>query len=151
VSDQVLSILKLCLVAVLYLFFLRVLWAVATEVRAPELTAATRPRRKKKSRSAKSSPAESLVIVAPAEIAGRAYPLANELTIGRAVGCHISLDDTFVSQLHARVFRVDGVVHVEDLGSTNGTLLNDAPVSSPAIVRKGDRLRIGSIVMELRT
>jgi pSer/pThr/pTyr-binding forkhead associated (FHA) protein len=151
VSDQVLSILKLCLVAVLYLFFLRVLWAVATEVRAPELVPGDGPRRTKKARPAKVAPAEGLVVLAPAEIAGRSFPLANELTIGRASGCHISLDDTFVSQLHARVFREDGVVHLEDLGSTNGTFLNDSQVSTAAIVRKGDRVRIGSTVMELRT
>lgn len=146
-----LRILQLCLVAVLYLFFLRVLWAVAAEVRAPELAPADATVRKKKIRPVKAAAVEGLVVLAPAEIAGRSYPLANELTIGRAVGCHISLDDTFVSQLHARVFRKDGVLHVEDLGSTNGTFLNDAQVSSPAIVRNGDRVRIGSTVMELRT
>ena len=45
--------------------------------------------------------------------------------MGRAAGCHIALpDDTFVSQLHARVFERSGQVYVEDLGSTNGTYVN---------------------------
>ncbi len=152
-SEQVLNILKLCLVAVLYLFFLRVLWAVATEVRAPELAAnPPRPRRRSKAKSTSPPPSsDGLVVVHPAELAGRVFPLGNELTIGRAAGCSISLDDTYVSQLHARVFRKDGVFHVEDLGSTNGTLLNDRSITAPVIVRKGDRIRVGGTVLELRT
>ena len=53
------------------------------------------------------------------------FPLGEEVTIGRAPGCSVALaDDTFVSQLHARVFVRDGQPFVEDLGSTNGTFLN---------------------------
>jgi pSer/pThr/pTyr-binding forkhead associated (FHA) protein len=59
-------------------------------------------------------------------------------------------DDTFVSQLHARVFRRDGRLYVEDLGSTNGTYLNKKKVASPAAMGKGDKLKIGQTTLEVR-
>ena len=60
-------------------------------------------------------------------------------------------DDTFVSQLHARVFRRDGQLYVEDLGSTNGTYLNRKKVTAPVAVRRGDRLQVGKTVLEVCT
>ena len=65
-------------------------------------------------------------------------------------GCHIALDDRFVSQLHAWMFRRDDQCFIEDLGSTNGTFLNDDKVTSPALLTKGDHVRIGNVVMELQ-
>jgi pSer/pThr/pTyr-binding forkhead associated (FHA) protein len=61
----------------------------------------------------------------------------------------VSLPDTTVSQLHARVFRRDGRVYVEDLGSTNGTWLNRARVSAAVPMKRGDRLQFGSTVLEV--
>ena len=75
------------------------------------------------------SPVAKLVVVAPGELEGREFALGDEVTVGRAGGCGVLLaDDTFVSQLHARVFRRDGDLYVEDLGSTNGTYLNQRKV-----------------------
>jgi pSer/pThr/pTyr-binding forkhead associated (FHA) protein len=88
-------------------------------------------------------------VVEPAELKGRSYGLADELTVGRAAGCQVTLDDNYVSQLHARVFQRDGMLFVEDLGSTNGTYVNSHKVSSPVAFKRGDRLKIGSTVMEL--
>jgi pSer/pThr/pTyr-binding forkhead associated (FHA) protein len=82
---------------------------------------------------------------------GTEFPLGSEVTVGRAGGCAVLLaDDTFVSQLHARVFRHDRDLFVEDLGSTNGTFLNGKKVSSPVSVRKGDRIQFGRTTMEVR-
>src|SRR4051795_13302364 len=91
-----------------------------------------------------------LKVIEPAETKGQVYELADELTVGRANGCQITLDDTYVSQLHARVFRREGQLYVEDLGSTNGTYLNRKKVTAPIAIRKGDRLQIGKTVMELQ-
>jgi len=90
-----------------------------------------------------------LAIVAPQEVAGRRFDLGNELTVGRAAGCQVTIDDTYASQIHARLFRRDDQFYVEDLGSTNGTYLNRKKVHGPQPMRRGDRLQVGNTVMEL--
>lgn len=161
-SDQLLFILKLCLLALLYLFFFRVLRAVWAELRAPApapsapavpvapppAPAASRKERKAAVKAAKGVP--HLVVVEPADQRGRSYDLGNEASIGRASGCQITVDDTYVSQIHARVFTRDGRWFVEDLGSTNGTWLNRRKVSGPMVVERGDKLQVGNTVLELR-
>jgi pSer/pThr/pTyr-binding forkhead associated (FHA) protein len=154
VPDSLLTILKFCFLALLYLFFLRVLRAVWAEVSGPRVaTAAPSPA----ARSSRPRPTGGrggtgarLKVIEPPDHKGQTYELADELTVGRAGGCQITLDDTYVSQLHARVYRRDGQLYVEDLGSTNGTYLNRKKVSAPIAIRKGDRLQIGKTVMELQ-
>lgn len=90
-----------------------------------------------------------MVVLAPPELLGRRYQLAQELTLGRAAGCQITLDDTYVSQLHARIFRAEDVLYVEDLGSTNGTYLNRNKVSGPLLLEVGDQVQVGSTIFEL--
>ncbi len=90
-----------------------------------------------------------LVMIEPPEIAGNSFELGDELTMGRSAGCQITLDDTYVSQLHTRVFRREDRYFVEDLGSTNGTYLNRNKVASPTPVNPGDRIQVGSTVLEL--
>ena len=90
-----------------------------------------------------------LKVIEPAETRGKVYDLTDELTMGRATGCHITLDDTYVSQLHARVFKREGQIFIEDLGSTNGTYVNRTKVTAPLVVRRGDRLQVGKTVMEV--
>ena len=153
-SDGLLTILKLFFLALLYLFFFRVLRAVWAELTAPVVSAAPAGPapagvRGGGSRGGARTPLR-LKVVEPAAARGQTYDLGDELTAGRASGCQISLaDDTFVSQLHARIFRRDGQIYVEDLGSTNGTFLNRKKVSSPQPLRRGDRLQIGKTVLEL--
>ncbi|MCB0997545.1 MAG: FHA domain-containing protein [Acidimicrobiales bacterium] len=146
-SEQLLDVLKLCLLALLYLFFVRVLWAVWSEVRAPRRRRRAAPP-PKAGKPGKAGP--HLRVVEPKEQRGRVYPMAQEMTVGRAAGCHVPVDDGFVSQLHARVFARDGQYLVEDLGSTNGTFLNEDKVGGPQVMRRGDKLRVGSTVLELR-
>lgn len=157
-SDQLLLVLKLCLLALLYLFFFRVVRAVWAELRTPSPVAggpvappvAAKPGRKERRAQARAAKAQpQLVVVEPAAQAGRTYPLDAEASIGRAAGCQITLDDTYASQIHARVFVRDGQWLVEDLGSTNGTWLNRHKVSGPMVLQRGDRLQIGNTVMEL--
>ncbi len=111
--------------------------AVWVETRAPKTTTV----------SLNSS--QRLVITAPKQNAGRSYDLADEITLGRAAGCTITVDDDFVSQMHARVFQRAGQIVVEDLGSTNGTYVNRQRVSAPMVMRLGDQLQVGDTVLEL--
>lgn len=152
--DTLLVFFRLCLLALLYLFFFRVLRAVWAEITVEPGTVpdpgrrARRSTRERPRRPAKGEP--TLKVVEPPELAGTTFTVADELTIGRAAGCQITLDDSYVSQLHARVFRRDGQLYVEDLGSTNGTYLNRGKVSGPMIFQRGDQVQVGKVVLELR-
>lgn len=159
-SDQLLTILKLCLLALLYLFFFRVLRAVWAQLRAPAPAAAGVPARAAAPRSAappaaprrrgKGAPTH-LVALAPESRQGATFEIGAEVTVGRAGGCAISLpEDTFVSSLHARVYASDGGVLVEDLGSTNGTFVNQTRVTATVPLARGDRLKVGNTVLEAR-
>ena len=159
--DPVLTLLKYVFLAILYLFFLRVLRAVWTELREPKpapLTdiagGATAPPLANPG-TGNAPPhrvgPEKFVVNEPVELHGVEFPLADEMTVGRAAGCGIALpDDTFVSQLHARVFRRDGDLYIEDLGSTNGTYLNGKKVSAASVMRKGDHVQVGRTSLELQ-
>ena len=157
--SDLLGLLRLCLLVLLYLFFLRVLRAVWVEVRGPgaalgdtgQVTAAPRRPSRPRRPGRPVGPGATLQVVQPPERAGERFPLDGELTVGRAPGCQINLaSDTFVSQLHARVFARDGQLFVEDLGSTNGTYLNNRKVESPVAIHRGDHLQVGKTVLEVR-
>ena len=153
--EGLLTILKLFFLALLYLFFFRVLRAVWAELTAPApapAPVAAGGGGRAAPRAAAPAPRGTLrlKVVDPPSDRGRIYDLGDELTVGRASGCQISLpDDTFASQLHARIFRREGQIYVEDLGSTNGTFLNRKKVSAPQPMRRGDRLQVGKTVLEL--
>jgi hypothetical protein len=154
--EPLLALLKLCALALLYLFFLRVLRAVWAEVN-PKLAPAgaagdsgTRSRRGPRAGGGRRARGTGrLVVLEPKERKGQSWDLSAELTVGRAAGCQITLDDSYVSQLHARVFRRDDLLYVEDLGSTNGTYLNTRKVTAAVPLQRGDKLKIGSTVMEV--
>ena len=73
---------------------------------------------------------------------GIAYDLSEAVTLGRG-DVEIRLEDPFASSSHARISREGHVVVIEDLGSTNGTYLNDSPLTGPQPLHDGDRIRIG--------
>ena len=94
--------------------------------------------------------AEELVVTAgPA--AGRRLALEDELVIGRAVSGEGRLaDDPELSRRHARLARdAEGRLTVEDLGSANGTFVNDERVTEPRTLEQGDSIRVGESTMEL--
>lgn len=151
-SEPLLNILKLLLLVLLYLFFFRVLRAVWVEVKGPPPAAEKPPRKARPRRDRRPGPKKipQLVAVEPAEMRNRAYDLEEEVTVGRAAGCAIAVDDTYVSQVHARIFRNDDEIMVEDLGSTNGSYLNRRRLVGPMIMKRGDRLQVGDTILELR-
>lgn len=73
---------------------------------------------------------------------GIAYDLSEGATLGRG-DVEIRLDDPFASSRHARISRQGQVLVIEDLGSTNGTYLNEEPLSGPTPLHPGDHIRIG--------
>jgi FHA domain-containing protein len=79
---------------------------------------------------------------APGHDTGLAYDLAGGATLGRGE-VEIQLDDPFASSRHARITRQGRTLVIEDLGSTNGTYLNEEPLTGPQPLHEGDRIRIG--------
>jgi pSer/pThr/pTyr-binding forkhead associated (FHA) protein len=154
VTEQLLRLLTGFLLVLLYLFFLRVLRAVWTEVNArpavpaAQVPAVKRGRVRRHQRPGRSSHPQ-LRVVEPAALRGRAFALNGEITLGRAAGCQVPLEDAYASQVHARVFEREGHWYVEDLGSTNGTYLNRRRVAGPMVIKRHDRLQIGNTVLEL--
>jgi hypothetical protein len=74
---------------------------------------------------------------------GARFDLIGGLSIGRSAESDVRIDDRYASGLHARVFSREGRTYVEDMRSTNGTLLNDAELKGEAELIDGDVVRIG--------
>jgi pSer/pThr/pTyr-binding forkhead associated (FHA) protein len=89
-----------------------------------------------------------LVFIEQTPMEGCNRPATPGTTIGRA-GCDVDLNDPDVSRRHAVVRGVDGGLAVEDLGSTNGTFVNDSRISGIVEISPGDRVRFGNTVWRL--
>jgi signal transduction histidine kinase/ActR/RegA family two-component response regulator len=89
--------------------------------------------------------ARLLVVDGPGR--GRRYKIGERATIGRSFGCEVLIEDDEVSRRHAVLTRsADGTFVIEDLGSSNGTALNGAPITR-ASVRMGDKIRLADKVV----
>jgi len=80
---------------------------------------------------------------APGHTPGMEYDLHEGAVLGRGEQAEIRLEDQFASSRHARIVRQGGVMVLEDLGSTNGTYLNEEVLGGPTPLHSGDRVRIG--------
>jgi hypothetical protein len=159
--NAVLHVMQWGVIALIFLFFLRVIRAVWVEmspatIRKPRWQK-RQERREERVASQPAAPPKSsrrrqlyLKVVQPPAHAGRSYDLDDELTIGRSPGCGVAMpEDIYTSTLHARLFRRNDQLWVEDLGSTNGTYVNSEQISKAVRLGKGDMLQIGSTVFEV--
>ncbi len=144
--------LKFAFLAVLYLFLLWVSRSALRDMRrgafgggprnrpAPDATgvhSASRPG------VSDDDVAPRLVVEAvPGLQSGLEYDVAEGATLGRG-DVEIQLEDPFASSQHARLTRQGAILVIEDLGSTNGTYLNDELLRGPQPLHSGDRIRIG--------
>jgi hypothetical protein len=78
----------------------------------------------------------------PTNIAPVSFALA-EVTVGREPTCDFVLDDRTISSKHARLVFRQNQWWLEDLGSTNGTFLNDQRIEGPTVITHGDRIQLG--------
>lgn len=151
--DLVLVLLKYVFLAVLYIFIARAVRAIYLELRPAGKPAASSrrsaaPAPASQSRGKKKAITKAAVIEGDKK--GRTISLPEEFIIGRAEKCHLVLDDSYVSQMHARIFSKDGNYLVEDMGSTNGTYLNRRRITSPTELQRGDQVKVGKTVLEMR-
>ena len=152
VTPFALSALKYGLFALLFLFIWRSMrWVVRGLTVEPSPRPSRSGRGGKSDAAAAPAPAGPTSLVVYAEGAKpRTVKLATSMVVGRSPDCELLIDDTYASQQHARLFGKNGSWYVEDLGSTNGTYVNDQKLASPAMIQPGDRVRVGTTVLELR-
>lgn len=79
---------------------------------------------------------------------GGVIPIQGEITIGRSNGNTFVLDDPYVSSRHARVFIKNNEYIIEDLESTNGTLVNKVRISGRKYLKSGDIIKIGNTILK---
>lgn len=95
----------------------------------------------------------TLLVIIDGPLAGSSIPLSGEaITMGRSASNTVVLDDEFVSSHHARIYpdAASGQWVIEDLGSTNGTIVNDQRLNVPTILPPRMPVRIGATTFELR-
>jgi hypothetical protein len=80
---------------------------------------------------------------APDHDSGMIYDLEGDMVLGRGDRVDIRLEDPFASSRHARVYEQGNIMVIEDLGSTNGTYLNEELLETARPLHPGDRVRIG--------
>jgi pSer/pThr/pTyr-binding forkhead associated (FHA) protein len=95
--------------------------------------------------------ADLLLEVIEGPQAGTRIPLRSTVEAGRSSDATLTLEDTQASRHHARFELSGGGAVVSDLGSMNGTYVNEQPIYTPRELRPGDRIRIGLSVVELRS
>ncbi len=145
--------LKFGFLIVLYLFLMWVAWSAVRDLRRGRSEPASPQRSPAPDETGMYDAAAGLGEVdgfeprllverAPGHQSGVAYDLLDGATLGRGE-VEIRLEDPYASSRHARITREGHVLIIEDLGSTNGTYLNEEPLSGPQPLYDGDRIRIG--------
>lgn len=156
-ADLIVTLLKVAFLAVLWLFVLLVANVIRTDLfrtapagpreKVSRSQAARAPQPKKRG---KNDPRVLAIDTGPQ--AGNRLALVDEFRIGRSADCALILDDDYVSGDHASLARrSNGDWVVTDLGSTNGTFVNEVRVVTPTVVTPADSLRIGRTQMRLET
>ena len=139
--ELILFLLRLLGAAVLLGFFGLIGWFIYQDMRATAVFLATQ-----------NQPHGQLVVVAnPAEepAVGTRFPLLPVTSIGRASSNNIVLDDGYVSNRHTLLTRRGALWQLEDLGSRNGTLLNEVALMETAVVSPGDVITVGKIKLKI--
>lgn len=129
-----LHVLKICFIALLYTF----LWVVGRSL-AGHLRA----------ESARSE-GPTVAVIQSASQAGLTFRVTRPLVLGRSAEADVVLADPYASDFHARLVFQAGEVRLQDLGSTNGTFINGERMAAPMSLQRGDQIRVGQTIMELR-
>lgn len=156
-SEIALTVLKVLFLALLWLFILSAVSVIRSDLFGRTVPARDQPDPQalqeaappaKRTKRTRGEP-RVLVITQGAQ-AGQSATLADGVVlIGRGADCQLILDDDYVSTRHARVVSGENGVYLEDLGSTNGSYVNNQRITAPTTVTLSDTLRIGRTVMRL--
>jgi pSer/pThr/pTyr-binding forkhead associated (FHA) protein len=94
-------------------------------------------------------PLSLVVMTGPPELAGVRVPLDHTVRIGRSPELELVIADDFVSTAHARIIPAPGGPVIEDLESTNGTLLNGRRVKGLSPLVAGDEIEVGTVKLKV--
>ena len=142
-AEAIILILRLVLVALLYLFLGAIALAASRELRRLARPGAS---------AHHAAPRARLVVVDPGATSlkpGELFPLRPVTRLGRSEENTIVLDDTFISAEHAVIVHRDGAWWLSDRGSTNGTAVNEQPVQGEVGLETGDVVGIGDVRLKL--
>jgi hypothetical protein len=131
--------LQVLVMVVAVLFFLRIIRVVTVQARPVDYEKKTRRRRG----------SLALEFIEPSERSGQRVDVETGVTIGRASDCDLSLQDTYLSSRHARLANDEGDLSIEDLGSTNGTYVNQELVKGRVRLERGDVVQVGGVLFEV--
>jgi hypothetical protein len=146
-NQNLLRALEIIVVVLIWLFFFRVIRAVWVEIKPPKTRGAGDDASAAASRRERRT--LRLKVIEPEDQRGSVFDLGDELTIGRAAGCGVRVEDSYTSALHARLFKRDENLWVEDLSSTNGTWVNAERIAAATRLGRGDLLQVGGTVFEV--
>ncbi|MFH5821372.1 FHA domain-containing protein [Georgenia sp. AZ-5] len=157
-SELVLTLLRVGYLVLLWGFVLAALAVLRKDIfgtrvtpRGPGRGATRRAAPKQPVRKPAGRSAPTRLVVTQGPLAGTSIPLGpSSVLVGRSPSCTLVLDDDYSSNRHARFFPQEGSWWVEDLGSTNGTVVSGERISQPVEVRAGTPVRIGQTLIELR-
>jgi pSer/pThr/pTyr-binding forkhead associated (FHA) protein len=142
-ADPIAVALKFGFLAVLYLFLLWVAWSATRDV-AGRRRPLDDPGNARRDGGPPSGVQPRLVVVAAmGREPGTAFEIHDEAILGRASTSDVEIEDAFASSAHARVFPRGQSMYIEDLGSTNGTYLNERRLEAVEELRPDDTIRIG--------
>ena len=92
----------------------------------------------------------SLIVLNPGKTAGQVIPITlAQFVIGRDPQCQLRPNNALISKRHCAILVRDGTVYVRDFDSTNGTILNDAPLKGEVAVKNGDVMKVGPLEFRL--
>jgi pSer/pThr/pTyr-binding forkhead associated (FHA) protein len=143
-TDPVAVALKFGFLAVLYLFLLWVAWSATRDVAGRRRPLGDDRAGGRGDGGAPPGVQPALVVVAAmGREPGTVFEIIDEATLGRAPTADVRIEDSFASSAHARIFPRGQSMYIEDLGSTNGTFLNERQLRTVVELQPGDTIRIG--------
>jgi pSer/pThr/pTyr-binding forkhead associated (FHA) protein len=131
--------LQVLVMVIAILFFFRVLRVAHVQAKSPEQAETGRRR----------GSALGLEYIEPLDRSGERVAIDIAVTIGRSADCDINLQDTYLSGRHARVANDNGDLSIEDLGSTNGTYVNEELIKGRVHLDRGDIVQVGGVLFEV--